>query len=127
MPYVRPLSHLRLPSARLTIHEGYSWASRKGGNAICLQTWDSDEHMCERGLKVRLHNVCAQHSQNAGFWAASYIGKEILDRFGHNYTRSAARLQLQKLPQVHLRIMIAEAAISTLQHVCISRHEDKHS
>jgi len=82
-------------------------------------------------VKGASKSVCTTSVRNTarmqGSGQQAISEKEILDRFGHNYTRSAARLQLQKLPQVHLRIMIAEAAISTLQHVCISRHEDKHS
>jgi hypothetical protein len=40
---LRPPSYLRLPYTPPHTHEGYSWASRKGVNAICLETWISDE------------------------------------------------------------------------------------
>ena len=58
------------------------------------------------------------------FWAASYVEREALDTCGHKVTDSAARMQLRKLPQIHMGIMIAEIAIVTMQYVSISGHED---
>ncbi len=77
-------------------------------------------------LQLTPHKVCATYSQTAVFWDASYVEREALDTFGHNFTdsESAARMQLRKLPQVHMGIMIAEIAIVTMQYVSISGHED---
>jgi len=53
-------------------------------------------------VKGASKSVCTTSVRNTarmqGSGQQAISEKEILDRFGHNYTRSAARLQLQKLP-----------------------------